>query len=450
MVIRFLRSIAKGVGIDGSIIFTVLARSLQAGGGLVMILIISQHLSKIEQGYYYTFGSILAIQIFFELGLNGIISQYVAHEAAHVVLGPDHTISGSLENASRLSSLLRFCIKWFGALSLVLFVSLLISGYYFFTSYNRDSHVDWQRPWFLLALGSSLMLFIDPLLGFLEGLGKVKEVARLRLVQQTVMQGVMITLLICGGKLYSNGVALICAFFVLSVCLLFSTFGKILWNILNAKGEWVVNYAKEILPYQWRIALSWISGYFIFQLFNPILFATEGPIVAGRMGMTLAAFNGISSLSMSWISTKIPVFSRLIAKKNYVDLDQLFGKTFKQAQAVNAAGVIVFILILVFLRSRGFLIADRFLPLIAVLLLAIAAFTNQMIFSWATYLRCHKEEPFLLQSIVVGALCALSTICLGKIWGLMGIVGGYSFIVVFVSMVWGYTIFKAKRVQWHY
>ena len=37
-------------------------------------------------------------------------------------------------------------------------------------------------------------------------------------------------------------------------------------------------------------------GYFIFQLFNPVLFATEGAVVAGQMGMTLAALNGIKHL----------------------------------------------------------------------------------------------------------------------------------------------------------
>jgi O-antigen/teichoic acid export membrane protein len=59
-----------------------LSRVIQGGGGLISIFFIASYLTKQEQGYYYTFGSILAIQVFFELGLSGIITQFVAHEFA--------------------------------------------------------------------------------------------------------------------------------------------------------------------------------------------------------------------------------------------------------------------------------------------------------------------------------------------------------------------------------
>ncbi|MFK2504393.1 hypothetical protein ACIXPB_19920, partial [Bacteroides fragilis] len=88
-----------------------------------------------------------------------------------------------------------------------------------------------------------------------------------------------------------------------------------------------MDYKTEIFPYQWKIALSWISGYFIFQLFNPVLFATEGAVIAGQMGMTLAALNGIQSLSLSWMTTKIPLYSGLIAQKQYRQLDIIFNRT---------------------------------------------------------------------------------------------------------------------------
>jgi hypothetical protein len=88
-------------------------------------------------------------------------------------------------------------------------------------------------------------------------------------------------------------------------------------NIYNIKISERVSYKEEIFPYQWKIALSWISGFFIFQLFNPVIFATEGAIIAGQMGMTLAILSAIQSLSMSWMSTKVPLFSNLIALKKY-------------------------------------------------------------------------------------------------------------------------------------
>jgi hypothetical protein len=89
----------------------------------------------------------------------------------------------------------------------------------------------------------------------------------------------------------------------------------LLLNIWSALDSERVSYKLDILPYHWKIALSWVSGYFIFQLFNPVLFATEGAVVAGQMGMTISVLNGIQALSMSWISTKVPLCSGLIAKQ---------------------------------------------------------------------------------------------------------------------------------------
>ena len=58
-----------------------------------------------------------------------------------------------------------------------------------------------------------------------------------------------------------------------------------LWRILynfEREATDTISYMKEIFPNQWKIALSWVSGYFIFHFFNPVLFA-EGPVVAGQM-----------------------------------------------------------------------------------------------------------------------------------------------------------------------
>ena len=207
-------------------------------------------------------------------------------------------------------------------------------------------------------------------------------------------------------------------------------------------------YGRDI-PLQWKIALSWISGYFIFQLFNPILFATEGPKVAGQMGMTLQALNGITSISMTWITTRIPLFSSLIAKKEYLSLDKLFNSTLLQLISVTIVATLSFVLALLGLRYFNILIFNRFLNPLPLVLLSAVVIANQFVFSWATYLRCHKKEPFLVNSIVIGMMCCFSTFIFGNLYGLMGIVLGYSFLMFFVSFPWAYMIFKSKKIEYH-
>lgn len=75
---------------------------------------------------------------------------------------------------------------------------------------------------------------------------------------------------------------------------------------------------------------------------------------------------------------------------------------------------------------------------------------NQYVSSWATYLRCHKQEPFLANSIVIGTLSCISTFLFGKLFGLYGITIGYCCITVFVALPWSYYIFIKKKEEWHY
>jgi hypothetical protein len=99
----------------------------------------------------------------------------------------------------------------------------------------------------------------------------------------------------------------------------------------------------------------------------------------------------------------------------------------------------------------GFLdiyLGERFLPVIPMALMAWAVFTMFPINVWATYLRCHKQEPLMWNSIVVGVLCAISTMVFGKINGIMGITISFA-LLRFISLTWIYTIYKKKKYEWH-
>lgn len=109
-----------------------------------------------------------------------------------------------------------------------------------------------------------------------------------------------------GLKLYVMGIGFAMSVVIWQVYVIRKGLYRILTNLLKTKVSEKVNYFNEIFPYQWRIALSWISGYFIFQLFNPVLFATEGAIVAGQMGMILHALIQYNLISLSWWKHKNP------------------------------------------------------------------------------------------------------------------------------------------------
>jgi O-antigen/teichoic acid export membrane protein len=327
---------------------------------------------------------------------------------------------------------------------------LLFFGNYFFNHFSSNNlKINWIGPWFVLSLGTALLLFLNPLLALFEGIGLVKTIAKVKVIQQLSIILMSAFILYNKGGLWSLGFSSMISSLVVIIFLMLSKYRNILLNIYKDLDEWKINYWQEIFPFQYKIALSWISGYFIFQLFNPVLFANEGPIIAGQMGMSIAVLNGIAALSMSWIITKVPLFSELIAKREFDNLDIIFNRTVKQMMFIGVSIIILFIITIYLLEFYNFHFADKLLSINYLILLSMVTMVNQLVFSWATYLRCHKKEPFLINSIVGGLLMSFSTIYLGNIYGINGVVYGYTVLTLFIGLPWAYLIFKKSRVEWH-
>lgn len=448
-----LKNIASKFGLDKAIIFTSLTRIIGALGSIGSVILVVKCFKDVEQGFYYTFGSIVAIQIFFELGLNGIITQFVAHEVSNLKWDRENLLMGETKYISRLSSLLHFSVKWYASFAAMLLISLIVVGIVFFKRYDTtNGTVNWVAPWILLSGGTSINLLLSPVMAFMQGLGKVKEIAQFQLIQQIFQLSIIWGGLIFGAKLYVLGMSSFMGVFLLAIALVVK-YRKILTNIWKSEIVEKVHYGTEIFPYQWKIALSWVSGYFIFQLFNPVLFATEGAVVAGQMGMTLAALSGILSLSLGWITTKVPLFSGLIAQQQYDQLDYIFNKTLKQSSLINLGALVLMAVVMFFIRFlnieiSGKPLGNRFLNFIPMFFMMITVFLNQIVAAWATYLRCHKKEPFLINSIVAGILCSLSIIVFGKHFGVIGVTSGYCLVIVLL-FPWSYYIFRTKKIEWH-
>lgn len=451
----FIKTIAQKMGVDKAIAYSSGARVIGAFTGVASVFFITSFLTGVEQGFYYTFGSLLAMQVFFELGLTGIMTQYVAHEASHLQLDENSNYQGERRYVSRLASLVHFCVKWYAVIAFIVVIFLLVVGFIYFNKYGEEQteQVEWRWPWLLICLATGIKLFQSPFTSIITGLGFVKEVSKISFWQHLLLPLCSWLGLAVGLKLYVVGIG-----YLLTVLLWFFYvnrygFVKLLANLWKEKIEEKVSYMKEIFPYQWRIALSWISGYFIFQLFNPVLFATEGAVVAGQMGMTLTALNAIQTFSFSWLNTKVPLYSKLIALKDYVQLDNIFNKTLKQMVSVCLLLLITFFIIVFFLnithlKFNGNILADRFLGYIPLLFMMWPIFLQQYVSSWATYLRCHKKEPYLINSICAGIAIGSGTVFFCRLYGIYGVTINYC-ILQTLFFLWGYRIYKKYKNKWH-
>ena len=165
-----INKLRNKLGIDKAIAYTSSNGVLSAFIGVFSVFLYATCLTKEEQGYYYTFGSVMAIQVFFELGFTGIMTQYVAHEHAHLKWDSDGvSLLGEDVYRSRLSSLLHFCLKWYFVIALLYWLVLQVGGFFFFKEFGKDDHVDWNLPWLILSLTSAWWLFSAPVFSFMRG-----------------------------------------------------------------------------------------------------------------------------------------------------------------------------------------------------------------------------------------------------------------------------------------
>ena len=448
--IPLVLKIAQLFGIDRAVAYTLASRGWQIIAGLITIIFIGHYLSPIQQGFYYTFSSILALQVFFELGLTYVILQFASHEKARLEWTLLRTLDGSEPAKERLSQLLHLSLRWYGIAALLMIVFIIPTGFILFGKSPDAAHAGkWQFAWFWLVITTGSALFMSPVFAILEGCGLVADIARLRTTQDITAYLMFWLALFLGAGLLAVPV-LQTIRVVISFLWLLRHYRSFIGALTRPKDSTVpLSWWNEIWPMQWRIALSWISGFFIFNLFNPILFAYFGAAEAGKMGMSLSIAGALNLMSMTWVNTKIPMFGQLVALKKFAELDRLFFGMLKFALVVSMAGGSVLMLILSLLRKYHVPLSERVLDPIPFGLLLATAVVNVIVFSEAAYLRAYKEEPFLLNSLVGAIISALVCYVFGRSYGAIGMAYGYFGVTLLVGLTWATWVFRSKRKIWN-
>ena len=256
---------------------------------------------------------------------------------------------------------------------------------------------------------AALNLNLSARLAFIEAIGKVGNVARLRVVQSILGFLIMWYFMYAGAGLW-----------IVIVVPLISVCASYLWlrkydNVFNYNHQPLeaetskTNWSKDIFPLQWRIALSWISGYFIFNLFVPVAFRYFGPVEAGKLGIGITILNAVNTLSLSWAIAKQPVLTSYVARGERQKLRSLSRLIMKQVVITNLA-LSTAVITGVFVASRfGYELVQRIASVDVLIWIAIGGVINNFIAAGAIYMRAHREEPMVMAS-VGGSVLTLAVI----------------------------------------
>jgi len=396
---------AKSLEIDRAVFFAIMGKIWSLSAGLVTTLLIAVYFAPDLQGYYYTFQAVLAVQAIAELGLGSVLTYYASHEWAKLALDRDREVTGDPDALSRLISLGRFSLKWYLMASAVMTLVLATGGLFFFGTAG-DPGFPWKAPWIVLSVVTGLNLCAVPVWALLEGCNQVSHVYGYRIVQYVASSVTAWVAIYLGAGLWvasAIGVAGLLA---------------------QPKGP-RLSWRTDIWPMQWRIAMSWVGGYFVFSLFAPVLFHYQGPVVAGQMGMTWVLVGALMPVASSWIMPRAPLFGILISQRKYAELDRLFWRITSRVIAVTAAGAFGIWMLVFSLNQLHHPLAARLLPPGTTACMLLATIIVCASLPMSTYLRAHKKEPLMGLSVLSGVLTGIAVTVLGKYYSADGVAVGY-------------------------
>lgn len=439
--------LSRSLEIDRAVLLAILGKMWALPAGMVTALLVVACFSPELQGFYYAFNALLAFQIFAELGLGTVLIHYASHEWAMLAIDRDGRVTGDPDALSRLASLARFALKWYVIAGALVGMVLAIGGLSFFASAGEQTF-SWKGPWILLCVATGLTLCVTPLWALLEGCNQVANVYTYRFVQTVVSTMATWAAICLGANLW---VAFITSLAGLSITIVLigRRYGRFIGTILltRPQGPCLV-WRTDVLPMQWRIALSWISGYLAFSLFTPVLFHYQGPVVAGRMGMTWTFVSALTALAASWVAPKAPTFGILIAQRRYAELDRLFWRITAIVVGVTVAGAVGIWGLVFVLNALDHPFATRLLSPTSTGYLLAATIITCASLPMATYLRAHKKEPLLGISLVHGLLTAVAVVVYAKYDSVAGVAVAYLAVTLvvtpFVALIW-----YKRRAGWH-
>jgi hypothetical protein len=408
--------------INRAVSYALIARTWGILAAPVTAILIAYKFSSEVQGYYYAFNGLLALQVFVELGLGTVTVQFAAHEWSKLHLDQNGFIQGDNESFHKLSGLLRITIAWFSLGGVLLSAALIMIGLYVFESEQTSF---WRLPWIFLALLTGLRIALVPMGALLEGCNQVVSLYHFAVWRITVERLLFWFAIISGFELWSTVISA-ATMLLADVSFYYGKYRHFLRPLIFAKTtELSISWSRDLFPLQWRIALTFLSSYFMNSLFTPILFKYQGPIIAGQFGMTLSIAALITTVSTSWLSPAIPQFGALIAMNRYKQLNTMFDKTSKMVIiAASISGVFLMIGILL-LQHMDSHLAERILNPFPAGLLLCAQVLSTITLPYAAYMRAHKKEPLLWATIFFGISTALTTYYFGRYYSVDFVLGAY-------------------------
>ena len=401
--------------------------------------LIIKFLTPLEQGYYYTFLTLLSFSMFLELGLGVILTNFSSHEFGKLSW-KNNNLYGDKIAVKRSLMLIKKTILWFSLVALFFFLLMLGMGAYFFLD---SAPTNYYITWIYFIIVFSPGLIISPLLSLLQGFGRIKE------VQSVIFFQVFFSILAFWVSLLMNFniYALVIQFAVqnlISFLYLFFKYRNLIFLSLVESNN-LFSWKGEVLPLQLKTGFTWLVSYLGINLLIPFSFKIFGPEIAGQLGMSFKIAEITSIICLAWTNTRVPRMGSIIASKNRIEFNTIFFSTLKSIILIGAISMVGIYLLLVILDSYNYdIFLDRILSIKFILMLMIGYYMFAVSNYLAMTIRAFKDEKMIIPSFI--ALFIYGTAIYLSFFWIDYIFLIFSFVIVNTFILLPFSIFYISKM----
>ena len=372
--------------VDRDALVAVSTRAIQGGVMAAGAAAVIWRMSPSDQGFYFAFISFGIMLQLCDFGLSYATLQSASHMLA---------TRRSDEIAPLGASALRINI----AVTLLAWIFVGALGWLVFARTAAHANTDWVAPWIAFISGVAFNHFTAPSIFLVEGGVSVSIAWRFRM-RQEIASGLMLILVLAFGF----GLWALAAYFWtrFALALLWMSSGIMPKKKAGSTEFSIADWRRDVWPFQWRVGLSAISGYMVFQAFSPIFFWLQGPAAAGRFALSLAVMNALVMVTTAWPISQAAHFGGMLGRNEKRALSSRLVRLLANSTAFSAVGAIAAIAALLVLERFDSRVAARFADFGTTGLLIATAVVHHVVTCFAVVLRSERRDPLLLLSVAGG------------------------------------------------
>jgi hypothetical protein len=437
------------LGVDQAISYSLASKAFSAVAQPAALFFVASMMSSAEQGYYYTFGSVLALTALIELGLGVVLTHFLSNEFAALQWSASGMIVGDAGTVGRWLSVVRQALGWYAGIAITIVLLVGPAGLAFFSA-HESTRVNFEVPWLTLVFAAAIGTWQVPLIAALASSGRLAELQRLRLAQNVVGATVLCSMLSLGAGLYSL------ALMQWAQVLIFAAWFGIAYQGLVAQLSRYregdshttrILWREEILPFQWRVAISSAVIHLTTFTAAPLLFAYRGATAAGQLGMSKAFADLIAESGRPWVSSRAVTYGGYVGRREFELLDGVAFRSTVRGLGVSSFVGLVAIIAVAVAREFDPSLAERMLSLSDTALFVVAGIAGLAIASLGEYLRAYKREPLLMVHIVLAVAMTTANYVSARWFDASMMAKSNALVVLLVGLPLAAGVFWVKRLE---